>query len=176
MVDTTLDAPEFGADGTDQGFIKWFKALPQVQRRSRLSTISSMLIFRWYCLMNFAMQEPNLVRFFDRKVRQHDNGKHCIADHSLVMQEFNQTVMSMAMSVPLQDYYSVHGENAVFIAKSFYKTTAVVKTMGSSSNNLQGMPFTRMGPLTAADAETWEGELSESADADGSEECVQVLP
>ena len=54
----------------------------------------------------------------------------------------------MAMSVPLQDYYSVHGENAVFIAKSFYKTTAVVKTMGSSSNNLQGMPFTRTGPLT----------------------------
>ena len=48
----------------------------------------------------------------------------------------------MAMSVPLQDYYSVHGENAVFIAKSFYKTTAVVKTMGSSSNNLQGMPLT----------------------------------
>lgn len=38
----------------------------------------------------------------------------------------------------LQDFYSVHGENAVFIAKNFYKTTAVVKTMGSSSNSLQG--------------------------------------
>ena len=43
--------------------------------------------------------------------------------------------------IHLQDFYSVHGENAVFIAKSFYKTTAVVKTMGSSSNNLQGEPF-----------------------------------
>ena len=28
--ETTLAAPELGADGTDQGFIKWFKALPQV--------------------------------------------------------------------------------------------------------------------------------------------------
>ena len=51
--------------------------------------------------------------------------------------------------MPLQDYYSVHGENAIFIAKSFYKTTAVVKTMGSSSNNLQGMPLTRMSSITA---------------------------
>ena len=51
--------------------------------------------------------------------------------------------------MPLQDYYSVHGENAVFIAKSFYKTTAVVKTMGSSSNNLQGTPLTRMSPHSA---------------------------
>ena len=53
---------------------------------------------------------------------------------------------SRATIVPLQDYYSVHGENAIFIAKSFYKTTAVVKTMGSSSNNLQGMPLTRKSP------------------------------
>ena len=40
----------------------------------------------------------------------------------------------------MQDFYSVHGENAVFIAKKFYKTTAVVKTMGSGINNLQGAP------------------------------------
>lgn len=30
MDDAALVAPELGADGTDQGFIKWFKALPQV--------------------------------------------------------------------------------------------------------------------------------------------------
>jgi hypothetical protein len=44
------------------------------------------------------------------------------------------------LPIILQDFYSVHGENAVFIAKKFYKTTAVVKTMGSGSNNLQGAP------------------------------------
>ena len=44
------------------------------------------------------------------------------------------------LAVTMQDFYSVHGENAVFIAHKFYKTTAVVKTMGSGSNNLQGAP------------------------------------
>jgi hypothetical protein len=45
------------------------------------------------------------------------------------------------LPVVLQDFYSVHGENAVFIAKKFYKTTAVVKTMGAGSNTLQGAPL-----------------------------------
>ena len=105
--------------------------------------------FRWYCLTVDAVQEPNLVRFFDRKVRQHNHGKHFTSRASPSCGRAQVCRNVTPMSVPLQDYYSVHGENAVFIAKSFYKTTAVVKTMGSSSNNLQGMPLTRMSPLDA---------------------------
>ena len=44
----------------------------------------------------------------------------------------NETVVS-------QDYYSVHGENAIYIAKTFYKTLAVVKYIGGS-NGLPGGP------------------------------------
>ena len=78
--------------------------------------------------------------------------------------------------MPLQDYYSVHGENAVFIAKSFYKTTAVVKTMGSSSNNLQGTPLTKGSPLDARLLMETSGRVVRvrSADADRSVECLQV--
>lgn len=39
--------------------------------------------------------------------------------------------------MPIQDYYSVHGENAIYIAKTFYKTLAVVKYIGGS-NGLPG--------------------------------------
>ena len=33
-----------------------------------------------------------------------------------------------------QDYYTVHGEDAVFVAKELYKTTAAIKYLGSGKN------------------------------------------
>lgn len=33
-----------------------------------------------------------------------------------------------------QDYYTVHGENATFIAKTYYRTTTVVRQLGSGSD------------------------------------------
>ena len=38
----------------------------------------------------------------------------------------------------LQDFYTVHGDNAIFIAKTFYKTLAVVKYLGGKENGLPG--------------------------------------
>lgn len=34
----------------------------------------------------------------------------------------------------------MHGENALFVARTFYKTTAVVKYAGGQANGLPGMP------------------------------------
>ncbi|KAK9908301.1 hypothetical protein WJX75_005715 [Coccomyxa subellipsoidea] len=82
MEDPLLEAPELSKDDrSDNGFVKWFKALSQ---------------------------DSTLVRFFDRK-----------------------------------DFYSVHGENALFIARTFYKTTAVVKYMGGSATGLPGVTLNK---------------------------------
>ena len=48
------------------------------------------------------------------------------------------TVFASASSW-LQDFYSVHGDNALFIARTFYKTTAVVKYAGGQANGLPGI-------------------------------------
>eukprot|EP00803_Ostreobium_quekettii_P007490 evm.model.scf_227.6 EVM.evm.TU.scf_227.6 scf_227:67170-78839(-) len=39
--------------------------------------------------------------------------------------------------------YSVHGENAIFVARQFYKTTAVVKDLGSGQNSLPAVTLNR---------------------------------
>lgn len=39
-----------------------------------------------------------------------------------------------------QDFYSCHGENALFMARTFYKSLAVVKYIGGSSKGLAGPP------------------------------------
>ena len=41
----------------------------------------------------------------------------------------------------LQGFYSVHGEDALFIARQFYKTTAVVKYLGKQDHGLPGKPM-----------------------------------
>ena len=41
-----------------------------------------------------------------------------------------------------QDFYSVHGDNALFIARTFYKTTTVVKYAGGQAGGLPGMGVT----------------------------------
>ena len=68
MDDTALAAPELGADGTDQGFIKWFKALPQVCRLIYTPDIALAIVITCSHAMCCILQEPNLMRFFDRKV------------------------------------------------------------------------------------------------------------
>lgn len=45
-----------------------------------------------------------------------------------------------------QDHYTVHGENALFIATRFYKTLAVVKHMGGTENGLPGRTPSCNGP------------------------------
>lgn len=43
-----------------------------------------------------------------------------------------------------QGFYSVHGDNALFIARTFYKTTAVVKYLGGSGDaGLAGVTLNR---------------------------------
>lgn len=69
VLEAKTDAPELALDSSLQaGFCKWFQSLPQ---------------------------DPQVVRFFDRK-----------------------------------GFYSVHGESALFIARDFYRTLAVVKYLG----------------------------------------------
>ena len=41
------------------------------------------------------------------------------------------------LTAMVQDFHSVHGESALFIARTFYKTTAVVKYAGGA-NGLPG--------------------------------------
>ena len=45
-------------------------------------------------------------------------------------------ISSTCMMCNFQDYYSVHGQDAVFVAKEVFKTTSVVKYLGT------GTPFT----------------------------------
>lgn len=110
---------------------------------------------------SLVLQEPTLVRVFDRKVRNHrlraasyTNAFPCLS----MLDETANGDTNDTLSIIMQDFYSVHGENAVFIAKKFYKTTAVVKTMGSGSNNLQGatllmrVPHVGVGGASAVDA------------------------
>ncbi|KAL3140673.1 hypothetical protein ABBQ32_005238 [Trebouxia sp. C0010 RCD-2024] len=40
-------------------------------------------------------------------------------------------------------FYSVHGEDALFVARQFYKTTAVVKYLGKQDNGLAGVTLNR---------------------------------
>ncbi|WIA29725.1 hypothetical protein OEZ86_012205 [Tetradesmus obliquus] len=69
VLEAKTGAPELALDSSLQaGFCKWFQSLPQ---------------------------DPQVVRFFDRK-----------------------------------GFYSVHGESALFIARDFYRTLAVVKYLG----------------------------------------------
>ncbi len=42
----------------------------------------------------------------------------------------------------LQGFYSVHGEDALFVARQFYKTTAVVKYLGKQDSGLPGISKT----------------------------------
>ena len=49
--------------------------------------------------------------------------------------------MQQCMSF-LQGFYSVHGEDALFVARQFYKTTAVVKYLGKEDSGLPGISMT----------------------------------
>lgn len=44
----------------------------------------------------------------------------------------------------------MHGDNAMFIARQFYKTTAVVRMLGKQDGGLPGMP-SLLPPLSACD-------------------------
>ena len=45
----------------------------------------------------------------------------------------------------MQGFYSVHGEDALFVARQFYKTTAVVKYLGKQDSGLPGASFSEIG-------------------------------
>ena len=144
MDDTALAAPELGADGTDQGFIKWFKALPQVrwprlQRKAAANVPNTLLTSHPLHLagaqLSTLLRSEGKASYGSLIVERHTRN-HRLAGSSARLKGGGKHV-TQVLNI-LQDFYSVHGENAVFIAKSFYKTTAVVKTMGSSSNSLQG--------------------------------------
>ncbi|XP_024030767.1 DNA mismatch repair protein MSH2 [Morus notabilis] len=42
-----------------------------------------------------------------------------------------------------RDYYTVHGENATFIAKTYYHTTTALRQLGSGSNSLSSVSVSR---------------------------------
>ena len=70
-----------------------------------------------------------MVRFFDRKVRLR-----------AAMRAYRSKFERYAPSHPacMQGFYSVHGEDALFIARQFYKTTADVKYLGKQDSGLPG--------------------------------------
>ena len=70
------------------------------------------------------------MRFFDRKVRPRKAYSSRVIDLKAVH------AVNFAC---VQGFYSVHGEDAVFIARQFYKTTAVVKYLGQQDSGLPGM-------------------------------------
>jgi len=45
----------------------------------------------------------------------------------------------------LQGFYTTHAGNALFIARTFYKTTAVVKYYGAEGKRLIGQPLKEQG-------------------------------
>eukprot|EP00249_Psilotum_nudum_P020978 c27920_g1_i1 orf=296-649(+) len=42
-----------------------------------------------------------------------------------------------------REYYTAHGENALFIAKTYYRTTAGVRQLGSGSDCLSSISISR---------------------------------
>ncbi|KAJ4821928.1 MutS-like protein, partial [Turnera subulata] len=42
-----------------------------------------------------------------------------------------------------RDYYTAHGENATFIAKTYYRTTTALRQLGSGSNGLSSVSISR---------------------------------
>lgn len=67
------------------------------------------------------------MRFFDRKV----------TSLKLLLLLYPRDACSHSAAC-LQGFYSVHGEDALFIARQFYKTTAVVKYLGKQDHGLPG--------------------------------------
>jgi hypothetical protein len=92
-------------------------------------------------------QDPQLIRFFDRKVRgpcpasrlpprRHAPGRpappepRAPAAPRAARQPQRLTPPPPPANRP-QGFYSVHGDNALFVARTFYRTTAVVKYLGA---------------------------------------------
>jgi DNA mismatch repair protein MSH2 len=42
-----------------------------------------------------------------------------------------------------QDYYTAHGDNATFIAQTYYKTLAGMRQLGSGADSLSGVSISR---------------------------------
>lgn len=79
--------------------------------------------------MTSVLQDKAIVRFFDRKVTFSRDRVGPFVYESPCMSKTSACV---------QGFYSVHGEDALFIARQFYKTTAVVKYLGKQDTGLPG--------------------------------------
>lgn len=65
--------------------------------------------------------------------------------------------MPMSLASPpacFQGFYSVHGEDALFVARQFYKTTAVVKYLGKQDSGLPGTSLTEVEIYNTQHGET----------------------
>ncbi len=54
----------------------------------------------------------------------------------------SKCAFKLQITAVLQGFYSVHGEDALFVARQFYKTTAVVKYLGKQDSGLPGISMT----------------------------------
>ncbi|KAL6010772.1 MutS-like protein [Asimina triloba] len=70
--------------------------------------------------------DDRAVRFFDRRVN------------------FDSLITALGHNLGYQiDYYTAHGENATFIAKTYYHTTTALRQLGSGSNGLSSVSVSK---------------------------------
>jgi hypothetical protein len=141
-------APEFAVDErTNKSFVSWFRSLPQVSSSPSCLLSSSrckrLLTKVWTLLLSIRMLTScaSLTAKYVSSRMTISNIEHC---HSVDSVEYNvmrhilpnspqgaHLPLSPPPSLP-QGFHTVHGDNnSLFIARTFYKTTAVVKHYGS---------------------------------------------
>ncbi|KAG6477118.1 hypothetical protein ZIOFF_066370 [Zingiber officinale] len=79
-------------------------------------------------------KDPRAVRFFDRRVNPDL--------HRLFVCSLGSAVISLNL-VLHEDYYTVHGENATFVARSYYHTTTALRQLGSGSDGISSMSVSK---------------------------------
>ncbi|KAK6921123.1 DNA mismatch repair protein MutS-like, N-terminal [Dillenia turbinata] len=78
--------------------------------------------------------DPRAVRFFDRKYC----GNGLDIEVAVALDQLSVTICNGPL-----DYYTAHGENATFIAKTYYHTTTALRQLGAGSDGISSVSVSR---------------------------------